>query len=1411
MAETKLMITSDGLDDIIAGFTKAVESGEKLVDVAEQIGNATATSSKRALQAQQNYNEGLKSTAKELRLLGDIDVLGSLSAEADTKLRGVAKSLLDMGKKLRDVGPEGKAAFGEIIKMMVNLEGVLQDGAKLQDAYAKAQQASAETTGAAIKITADEYQRLAEEAKKSGATQVSILDQVGKAAIEGSQANVAALKGQLTANQEELASLVENISASIFSEGLPAEGLPILQGILELKQELSTLETEAKALDIIAEEFDRQRASVEGNVEAIGRLNQGEKELAELRSTNATAVAANLAQQDALSAKLEDILATSEAISDVPPPEPPSFNVGLIDETVKALKQLGEAQKLANSPEELEVINAQIAKLNLNLKALREVGQEEVQPITPESVGLLEQAVARVKDLEGQRINITDESDLAALNAQLTEAKEEVERLKSIGPVAIVDPQQIGLIDQAKSKVKELEGALSKATNTEELAKANKELATARDTLGDLKRTGFPDPTPVVEKATSLKTQFNLAVLEVQRLADAFDGTITQDLVDAAVKAAELKSQVSDVNAVIAALDPDAKFQAIAGLTQSIIGGFTAVSGVLALVGVGGDQADETIAKMQSLLAVLQGANAFLGEFGKGLKALNAFVIANTTATASNTTAKAANATATTAVAGSTTAAAGATGALTTGVRTLTAAMAANPLLTAAVVLASIATALIVLGDDARDSAEGAQELVDKLEKIQSFSDNSTAFGKRKADIEAEIKLLERGNDVYGQRQLIEEKYANTSAKLRADIVSAFENEAQLREKIAALQGTTNEEELGALTKYEDALESSIAKRTALNKEGQLAELQLNRDVIAFEQQQAEKAASEADKLAKEAIARARAEAAALLKVQEDYSKAVADLTKRLAEDTRNDRISVLQGQVEAEENAGRLEQARIFRDEIIAIREEQSKEEIDLIQRNLERKLAMIELERTTSVEKLKQLSEEQKNALADELVVSGTVSLDDDTLDELEQMRANKAAQFERERTKNKADEVAKRIALDKKETQDGITSLQAFEDFAVASAEAEVGSEREKQKKILAIKIEYAKKQIELLEQTGDIGDATKAAQLTSEVQKLEGELEGLSKFSLQNVLGLSDADMQILTPLFQQAGQMFIDSLNEQVQAQRDANAAYIDLLDERLSATNAALAIEAQYREDGEANNYDRERAAQEELLRLKAEAIKEDERLARQQQRIQKITQIAQLGSAVAGLLASEASKGVIGLGIAAAAIPVLYSLFSGAKKQAESAASYFQGTPWLQLNGNPKGRDTIPVMAHEGERIIPTRDNEKHWNILEGLRTGDPAMLQRGIEETVKRFGLADDRPSLPSINFELPDRIERERADVKQIQMEAAVDPVLRETMIRIEESNRVMMEDALARVERVGTSDDYIEFHKGSKRRIKKVIKS
>jgi hypothetical protein len=50
----------------------------------------------------------------------------------------------------------------------------------------------------------------------------------------------------------------------------------------------------------------------------------------------------------------------------------------------------------------------------------------------------------------------------------------------------------------------------------------------------------------------------------------------------------------------------------------------------------------------------------------------------------------------------------------------------------------------------------------------------------------------------------------------------------------------------------------------------------------------------------------------------------------------------------------------------------------------------------------------------------------------------------------------------------------------------------------------------------------------------------------------------------------------------------------------------------------------------------------------------------------------------------------------------------FYDGTPYLQRGGNPKGKDTIPVMAHEGEAIIPTRNNLQYPGLAKSWIDGN-------------------------------------------------------------------------------------------------------
>jgi len=74
---------------------------------------------------------------------------------------------------------------------------------------------------------------------------------------------------------------------------------------------------------------------------------------------------------------------------------------------------------------------------------------------------------------------------------------------------------------------------------------------------------------------------------------------------------------------------------------------------------------------------------------------------------------------------------------------------------------------------------------------------------------------------------------------------------------------------------------------------------------------------------------------------------------------------------------------------------------------------------------------------------------------------------------------------------------------------------------------------------------------------------------------------------------------------------------------------------------------------------------------------------------------------------IASAAIGV-QAFANVAAIQSQSVPSFYKGTDFLGLNGNPKGKDTIPIYAHEGEAIIPAFENAKYPGATTALVNGD-------------------------------------------------------------------------------------------------------
>jgi hypothetical protein len=116
----------------------------------------------------------------------------------------------------------------------------------------------------------------------------------------------------------------------------------------------------------------------------------------------------------------------------------------------------------------------------------------------------------------------------------------------------------------------------------------------------------------------SLKAQLREAQNEVAALSDKF-GATSKEAVEAAKRAGELKDRIGDAKALTEAFNPDAKFKAVTASLTGVAGGFSAITGSMALLGTESAETEKMILKVQSAMAIASGLQA-IGESADAFK-----------------------------------------------------------------------------------------------------------------------------------------------------------------------------------------------------------------------------------------------------------------------------------------------------------------------------------------------------------------------------------------------------------------------------------------------------------------------------------------------------------------------------------------------------------------------------------------------------------------------------------------------------------------------------------------------------------------------------------------------------------------------------------------------------------------------
>jgi hypothetical protein len=110
----------------------------------------------------------------------------------------------------------------------------------------------------------------------------------------------------------------------------------------------------------------------------------------------------------------------------------------------------------------------------------------------------------------------------------------------------------------------------------------------------------------IQDNSKSLKAQYREAVAELQKVSAAY-GETSEQAVKAAKAAADLKDQIEFSKDLVDSFNPDAKFNALTRSVGGALDGFQAYEGALGLMGVESEKLQETMVKLQSIMALTQG------------------------------------------------------------------------------------------------------------------------------------------------------------------------------------------------------------------------------------------------------------------------------------------------------------------------------------------------------------------------------------------------------------------------------------------------------------------------------------------------------------------------------------------------------------------------------------------------------------------------------------------------------------------------------------------------------------------------------------------------------------------------------------------------------------------------------------
>jgi hypothetical protein len=652
------------------------------------------------------------------------------------------------------------------------------------------------------------------------------------------------------------------------------------------------------------------------------------------------------------------------------------------------------------------------------------------------------------------------------------------------------------------------------------------------------------------------------------------------------------------------------------------------------------------------------------------------------------------------------------------------------------------------LNDSTLSMAERVKIAEIELEKLNAIESNRGKLTdeeeKRRRELvktykETSEQIIQEEEDRFLKISGMQIDTERIRIKLRGESIQQIKDSAELERK--AINLANEKQRNDAYRRMQDALK----ERDKLRNMGLISE-SIEQDKIA---RQAEDEWNAINQL----------QNAQIDQLNKDTTKAINDFTKKSNEEQRKKALDAANKSIEDETNRLkeiilRTEEGTMDRvdaeanliDQLLILRQKYAKElELD------DTELRIMQLEGLEEREKLFEKHyenlKEKKDKNKDDII--GPTR--EDLIQKLKELNDALKAELDIIENNNEAT-LAKQLAALETERNDKLLyaaqNITDQEQLAKAFEDIDEGYNNARKELEKKANIEILNNRIKLLESlklvATNSNDKAAEAELNKQIEQAKLQVIELNKINTDGAKQNADRtkaeqkqkeeqDKETLdkqkelidqtTQLIQGVSDNVFNVLNAQVQA-------YIAGLDKAIDKSKSALDEIRSNSENYNARQLEIEKERLEKLEAERARAVEREKNLAQ--------VQIA-INAAIAISKAAAEGGGVASAITIALTLASLVAGFAQARVAAGNA--FFHGVEYLERGQNKAGRDTIPAMLNEGERVITTDTNNKYWDVLSAvhnnripadiLNTFSKAYQQGGIKNALGAFG---DNVSLSS-----------------------------------------------------------------------------